>query len=121
MCWGDLSDCINLVSALQVHVSLSQLQINPDSLVGLGRENIQLPALALLPVVGDITLMKDSLYSEVHARSHSLLLLHLQLDPQTIQTKNWHMDVIEMNGVRRECDCMLHPTVLAPDTSPGMC
>lgn len=24
----------------------------------------------------------------------------LQLDPQTVQSKNWHMDVIEMNGVR---------------------
>ncbi|CAF98496.1 unnamed protein product, partial [Tetraodon nigroviridis] len=23
-----------------------------------------------------------------------------QLDPQTVQSKNWHMDVIEMNGVR---------------------
>lgn len=22
-----------------------------------------------------------------------------QLDPQTVQSKNWHMDVIEMNGV----------------------
>lgn len=22
-----------------------------------------------------------------------------QLDPQAVQTKNWHMDVIEMNGV----------------------
>lgn len=25
--------------------------------------------------------------------------LSLQLDPQAVQTKNWHMDVIEMNGV----------------------
>lgn len=25
-----------------------------------------------------------------------------QLDPQTVQSKNWHMDVIEMNGVRRK-------------------
>ncbi|MGH0175766.1 UNVERIFIED_CONTAM: hypothetical protein FKN15_071349 [Acipenser sinensis] len=25
----------------------------------------------------------------------------VQLDPQTVQSKNWHMDVIEMNGVRR--------------------
>lgn len=24
-----------------------------------------------------------------------------QLDPQAVQTKNWHMDVIEMNGVSR--------------------
>uniref|UniRef100_A0A3Q3LCI1 ABR activator of RhoGEF and GTPase n=1 Tax=Mastacembelus armatus TaxID=205130 RepID=A0A3Q3LCI1_9TELE len=24
----------------------------------------------------------------------------VQLDPQTVQSKNWHMDVIEMNGVR---------------------
>lgn len=25
-----------------------------------------------------------------------------QLDPQTVQSKNWHMDVIEMNGVRHK-------------------
>lgn len=25
--------------------------------------------------------------------------LSSQLDPQAVQTKNWHMDVIEMNGV----------------------
>lgn len=54
-----------------------------------------------------------------HLRSYSLLLLHLQLDPQTVQTKNWHMDVIEMNGVRKECDCMIHPLVCAPDACPA--
>ena len=27
-------------------------------------------------------------------------LFFFQLDPQTVQSKNWHMDVIEMNGVR---------------------
>ncbi|XP_074119907.1 active breakpoint cluster region-related protein isoform X1 [Sminthopsis crassicaudata] len=26
----------------------------------------------------------------------------IQLDPQTVQTKNWHMDVIEMNGIKVE-------------------
>nr|XP_034994729.1 active breakpoint cluster region-related protein isoform X1 [Zootoca vivipara] len=26
----------------------------------------------------------------------------VQLDPQTVQTKNWHMDVIEMNGIKVE-------------------
>ncbi|KFV69475.1 Active breakpoint cluster region-related protein, partial [Dryobates pubescens] len=26
----------------------------------------------------------------------------LQLDPQAVQTKNWHMDVIEMNGIKVE-------------------
>uniref|UniRef100_A0A8D3BDL2 Active breakpoint cluster region-related protein n=1 Tax=Scophthalmus maximus TaxID=52904 RepID=A0A8D3BDL2_SCOMX len=31
----------------------------------------------------------------------------VQLDPQTVQSKNWHMDVIEMNGVRVE-------SILAP-------
>lgn len=31
--------------------------------------------------------------------SHSFLFVPLQLDPQTVQSKNWHMDVIEMNGV----------------------
>lgn len=29
----------------------------------------------------------------------SFLLSVFQLDPQTVQSKNWHMDVIEMNGV----------------------
>lgn len=31
----------------------------------------------------------------------TVLTHHLspQLDPQAVQTKNWHMDVIEMNGV----------------------
>ncbi|KFW70331.1 Active breakpoint cluster region-related protein, partial [Pygoscelis adeliae] len=28
--------------------------------------------------------------------------LSLQLDPQAVQTKNWHMDVIEMNGIKVE-------------------
>lgn len=28
-----------------------------------------------------------------------------QLDPQTVQSKNWHMDVIEMNGVRHKQLC----------------
>lgn len=28
------------------------------------------------------------------------IYLCLQLDPQTVQSKNWHMDVIEMNGVQ---------------------
>lgn len=31
--------------------------------------------------------------------SSSFLFVPLQLDPQTVQSKNWHMDVIEMNGV----------------------
>jgi len=31
--------------------------------------------------------------------SLSFLFVSLQLDPQTVQSKNWHMDVIEMNGV----------------------
>lgn len=33
-----------------------------------------------------------------------------QLDPQTVQSKNWHMDVIEMNGVRPDTvtTCNLH-------------
>ncbi|KFU86299.1 Active breakpoint cluster region-related protein, partial [Chaetura pelagica] len=29
-------------------------------------------------------------------------LLSPQLDPQAVQTKNWHMDVIEMNGIKVE-------------------
>ncbi|XP_045078558.1 active breakpoint cluster region-related protein-like isoform X7 [Coregonus clupeaformis] len=29
-------------------------------------------------------------------------LLRQKLDPQTVQSKNWHMDVIEMNGIKVE-------------------
>uniref|UniRef100_A0A493TFI0 Rho-GAP domain-containing protein n=1 Tax=Anas platyrhynchos platyrhynchos TaxID=8840 RepID=A0A493TFI0_ANAPP len=29
-------------------------------------------------------------------------LLRQKLDPQAVQTKNWHMDVIEMNGIKVE-------------------
>lgn len=39
------------------------------------------------------------------------LLSVFQLDPQTVQSKNWHMDVIEMNGVRFSS--------AAPSLSPG--
>ncbi|XP_060612851.2 active breakpoint cluster region-related protein isoform X4 [Anolis sagrei] len=35
-------------------------------------------------------------------RVRSKLLLQPKLDPQTVQTKDWHMDVIEMNGVKVE-------------------
>lgn len=31
-----------------------------------------------------------------------MVFLPLQLDPQTVETKNWHTDVIEMNGVSLE-------------------
>lgn len=43
----------------------------------------------------------SGLVSAVTSLSH-LLFLSLQLDPQTVETKNWHTDVIEMNGVSRE-------------------
>ncbi|XP_010217883.1 PREDICTED: active breakpoint cluster region-related protein-like [Tinamus guttatus] len=36
------------------------------------------------------------------ARGDLTPLLSLQLDPQAVQTKNWHMDVIEMNGIKVE-------------------
>lgn len=35
----------------------------------------------------------------------SVNLFPFQLDPQTVQSKNWHMDVIEMNGVS-QCDSL---------------
>lgn len=57
----------------------------------------------LLQHVGTAGRLNDSAeadltrWCECDARS---LLPVFQLDPQTVQSKNWHMDVIEMNGVR---------------------
>lgn len=46
-----------------------------------------------------------------------------QLDPQAVQTKNWHMDVIEMNGVSGageptapRCEC----SPFLPSGQPGL-
>nr|XP_021522962.1 active breakpoint cluster region-related protein [Aotus nancymaae] len=41
----------------------------------------------------------SGLASDWHPLTH---ILSLQLDPQTVETKNWHTDVIEMNGIKVE-------------------
>lgn len=43
----------------------------------------------------------------------------LQLDPQAVQTKNWHMDVIEMNGVSGATGTQPLAVIAAP--SLGLC
>jgi len=40
------------------------------------------------------------------------LSLSLQLDPQTVESKNWHTDVIEMNGVRTSESHAIPPAIL---------
>lgn len=47
--------------------------------------------------------------------------LSLQLDPQTVETKNWHTDVIEMNGVSPETQEMSAQWVGLWLLSPGCC